>query len=71
LNFLDLAVYKLERFYSLVGTILTFVAVGLIIWWIVEYSLETERLIGSAVAMGVLAILFLYDLKILQGEIAN
>jgi cytosine/uracil/thiamine/allantoin permease len=71
LNFLDLSVYKLERLYSFLGTILLFVALGLVIWWIVEAGVETERLIGSTVLIGVLAILFLYDLKILQGEIAN
>ncbi|KAI6174632.1 hypothetical protein M3Y97_01012300 [Aphelenchoides bicaudatus] len=71
LNFLDLAVYKLERLYAVVGTILFLVAVVLLIWWLVEYGIETERLIGATVLIGVLFILFLYDLKILQGEISN
>jgi hypothetical protein len=49
-----------------VGTILFLVAVVLLVWWLVENGIETERLIGATVLIGVLFILFLYDLKILQ-----
>lgn len=71
LNFINLAVWKMERLYSVICTILFLVATVLIIWYIVEYNVQRGVLIASAVFMAVEFLLFLWDVKILQGEAPN
>jgi len=71
LNFLNLAVWKLERLYSVVATVLFLVATVLIIWFIIEYNLSRGALIAAAVFVVIEFLLFLWDVKILQGESPN
>jgi hypothetical protein len=71
LNFINLAMWKLERLYSVICTILFLVASVLIIWYIIEYNIQRGVLIASAVFMIIEFLLFLWDVKILQGEAPN
>uniref|UniRef100_A0A915D6M2 MARVEL domain-containing protein n=1 Tax=Ditylenchus dipsaci TaxID=166011 RepID=A0A915D6M2_9BILA len=71
LNFLNLAVWKLERVYSVIATVLFLVASVLIIWYIVEYESSRGTLIATAVFIVIEFLLFLWDVKILQGEAPN
>ncbi|KAI6226283.1 hypothetical protein M3Y99_01312000 [Aphelenchoides fujianensis] len=71
LNFLNLSVYKLERLYSVVMTILFLVATILLVWWHVEFNDQRGRMVGATVLIFVEFLLFSYDTKILQGELAN
>ncbi|KAI6170157.1 hypothetical protein M3Y98_01210300 [Aphelenchoides besseyi] len=71
LNFLDLAAFKLERLYSVFCTVLFLIATIVMVWWLVEYNDQRGRMIGATVLIGVEFLLFLYDTKILQGELAN
>jgi hypothetical protein len=71
LNFLNLAVWKLERVYSVIATVLFLVASVLIIWYIVEHEVSRGTLIATAVFVIIEFLLFLWDVKILQGESPN
>jgi len=71
LNFINLAAYRMERLYSVICTVLFLVASVLIIWYIVEYNVQRGVLIASAVFIIIEFILFLWDVKILQGEAPN
>jgi len=71
LNFVNLAVWKLERLYSVIATVLFLVATVLIIWYIIEYNSSRGTLIASAVFIVIEFFLFLWDVKILQGESPN
>ena len=71
LNLLNLAVWKLERIYSVIATILFLVATVLIVWYIIEWNVSRGTLIASAVFIVIEFLLFLWDVKILQGEAPN
>ncbi|KAI1716493.1 hypothetical protein Ddc_05491 [Ditylenchus destructor] len=71
LNFLNLAVWKLERIYSVIATVLFLVASILIIWFIIEHEINRGTLIASAIFVVLEFLLFLWDVKILQGESPN
>ncbi|KAK0409522.1 hypothetical protein QR680_004594 [Steinernema hermaphroditum] len=71
LNLLDINVIRFERIYALVGTILFFVAAGIMIWYVVADGSNAGWIIGTTAGMIALALLFLWDLKILRGEASN
>ncbi|KAI6239761.1 hypothetical protein M3Y99_00542500 [Aphelenchoides fujianensis] len=71
LNFINLSVFKLERLYSVVMTTLFLVATILLVWWHLEFNDQRGRMIGATVLILVEFLLFSYDTKILQGELAN
>ncbi|CAB3399583.1 unnamed protein product [Caenorhabditis bovis] len=71
LNFLNIRAWGLERIYSAVCTILFLIAAILVAWFIWEINSSKGWLIASAALMLVQFFLFLWDLKILQGEASN
>uniref|UniRef100_A0AC34REI1 Uncharacterized protein n=1 Tax=Panagrolaimus sp. JU765 TaxID=591449 RepID=A0AC34REI1_9BILA len=71
LNLLDLAVWKLERIYSLVCTILFGIAAGLLVWYMVQKDNYHSTLVITTILLFVQMVLFLWDVKILQGEATN
>ncbi|KAH7727969.1 Protein M60.4 b [Aphelenchoides avenae] len=71
LNFLNVAVWKLERLYSVICTILFLIAGGLLIWFILEHDNQRGWLVASTVFIIIEFLLFLWDVKILQGESPN
>ncbi|CAI5454776.1 unnamed protein product [Caenorhabditis angaria] len=70
LNVLNIKSWGLERIYSAVCTILFLIAVILLIWFVLN-SNQTGRIVTVTVLIGVEFLLFLWDLKILQGEASN
>uniref|UniRef100_A0A7E4UU29 MARVEL domain-containing protein n=1 Tax=Panagrellus redivivus TaxID=6233 RepID=A0A7E4UU29_PANRE len=71
LNLLNLAVWKLERIYSVVATILFAIASGLLIWYMISRENYHSTLVITTILLFVQTLLFLWDTKILQGEAAN
>ncbi|KAK6759763.1 hypothetical protein RB195_021369 [Necator americanus] len=71
LNFLNIGAWGLERIYSVVCTVLFLIASALIIWFIIEYNTSRSTLIASAALIVCQFFLFLWDVKILQGEASN
>ncbi|VDO51378.1 unnamed protein product [Haemonchus placei] len=71
LNFLNIGAWGLERIYSVICTILFLIAAALIIWFIIEYNTSRSTLIASAALIVCQFFLFLWDVKILQGEASN
>ncbi|KAE9555062.1 hypothetical protein FO519_001723 [Halicephalobus sp. NKZ332] len=71
LNLLDLAVWKLERIYSLICTILFAVAGGLLLWYMIQHDNWHSTLVITTILLFVEMVLFLWDVKILQGEATN
>ncbi|CAD5210672.1 unnamed protein product [Bursaphelenchus okinawaensis] len=71
LNFVNLAAFKLERLYSTVCTVLFLIAGGLLIWFIIDHNNQRGWLVASTVLIFVEFVLFLFDVKILNGEISN
>ncbi|MFH4981948.1 hypothetical protein AB6A40_008657 [Gnathostoma spinigerum] len=71
INFINLNAWKLERIYSVVCTVLFLVAAVLIIWFIIEYHGNRTSLIIAAICIAAEFFLFLWDVKILQGEASN
>jgi hypothetical protein len=70
LNFADVNIFQLERVYTIVSTVLFLVAAIFVIWFIVMYQM-TWQLFVAAAGVIVLFVLFLWDVKILQGEAPN
>lgn len=74
LNFLSLSSLNLERLYSIIAGIMFLVASVLLVWWLVVAildSVETGRMIASTVLVCVQAVLYFYDVRILQGQAPN
>ncbi|KAK6112470.1 Uncharacterized protein BM_BM5121 [Brugia malayi] len=71
INFLNITAWKMERVYSAICMVLFLVAIILIIWFIVEVSNNQTYLIITTVCFIVECLLFLRDVKILQGEASN
>ncbi|CCD69427.1 MARVEL domain-containing protein [Caenorhabditis elegans] len=71
LNFLNIRAWGLERIYTVICTILFLIASILIVWFVIEVNSSRGWLIASAVLIIVQFFLFLWDLKILQGESPN
>jgi len=71
LNFLNVGVYRLERMYSVISCVLFLAATILMVWFIIENNDQRGWLIGATVGIVVLFLLFLWDVKILQGESPN
>ncbi|KAI6223985.1 hypothetical protein M3Y95_00834700 [Aphelenchoides besseyi] len=68
---LDLATWRLERVISIIGLILFAVACGLMVWYVIEYNDHRQWMIVATVLIGVIAALYSYDTKILNGEASN
>jgi len=71
LNFTSLNKAEAERIYTVVGTVLFLIAVVLNLWAAVTNTVPIGSIMSSAIFMGMLFLLFLWDVKILQGEAAN
>ncbi|CAO4386701.1 unnamed protein product [Caenorhabditis nigoni] len=71
LNFLNIRAWGLERIYTVICTILFLIASILIVWFLIEVNSSRGWLIASAALIVVQFFLFLWDLKILQGESPN
>lgn len=71
INFLNILAWRLERLYSVVSAVLFLVASVLIIWWLIEYGSNNTSLIIAAICIVAQFVLFLWDVKILQGEAPN
>lgn len=71
LNLLNLAVWKLERIYSIVCTILFAIATGLLLWYMIQQDNWHSTLVITVILLFVQTLLFLWDVKILQGESPN
>ncbi|KAH7708611.1 Protein M60.4 b [Aphelenchoides avenae] len=69
------ALWKIERFYSVICTVLFLIACGLIIWFVIEFSLQYQpssaALIATTVCVILMAALYIWDVRILQGEAAD
>jgi cytosine/uracil/thiamine/allantoin permease len=50
---MNVAVYRMERLYSVIGVILFIVAFGLMIWYLVEYDINRGQLIAATVSNSV------------------
>ncbi|CAD6190498.1 unnamed protein product [Caenorhabditis auriculariae] len=71
LNFLNIGAWGLERIYSVICCVLFLIASILLVWFIIEVNTSHGWLIASAVLIVVEFLLFLWDVKILQGESPN
>ncbi|KAL3989935.1 putative integral membrane protein [Acanthocheilonema viteae] len=71
INFLNINAWKLERVYSIVCVVLFLIASILIIWFIIEVNTNRTSLIITTICLIVEFLLFLQDVKILQGEAPN
>jgi len=71
LNFLDLGMWKLERLYSIISAILFLVAVGIMAWYVIESNDNRGWRIPTLIFVFIEFLLFLWDVKILQGESPN
>uniref|UniRef100_A0A914C8D5 MARVEL domain-containing protein n=1 Tax=Acrobeloides nanus TaxID=290746 RepID=A0A914C8D5_9BILA len=71
LNLIDLGVWKLERLYSVISAILFLVAVGILVWYIIKVNDSRGWRIPTLIFVIVEFVLFLWDIKILQGESPN
>jgi len=71
LNFVNIASWKLERVYSIVCTVLFLIAAVVIVWFIIVKDDNRNFMLPTAVLLVVQFILFLWDVKILQGEASN
>uniref|UniRef100_A0A183CKE5 MARVEL domain-containing protein n=1 Tax=Globodera pallida TaxID=36090 RepID=A0A183CKE5_GLOPA len=71
LNFLTVTVYRIERLYSVIGTILFIIAFVCMVWFVIEYAYHREQLIVATVFIGIQMVLFIWDYKILHGEAYN
>ncbi|KAM3728480.1 Sodium/potassium/calcium exchanger [Dirofilaria immitis] len=70
INFLNINAWKMERIYSVICTVLFLIASILIIWFIIEMNSRTSLII-TTICLIVEFLLFLWDMKILQGEASN
>jgi len=71
INFLNVHIYRLERLYSVIACVLFLIATALLVWFIIDHNDQRGWLIGAAVGIFVLFLLFLWDVKIMQGEASN
>uniref|UniRef100_A0A914HT78 Chitin synthase export chaperone n=1 Tax=Globodera rostochiensis TaxID=31243 RepID=A0A914HT78_GLORO len=72
LNFLTVpTVYRMERIYSLFGTILFFSAFVCMVLYVIDYAYHREQLIAATVFIGIQMVLFIWDYQILHGEAYN
>jgi len=68
---LEVMQYKLERIYTIVCIVLFLVAAVLLVWMVVVDNYDRTKIIVATVLIVVQFILFVYDFKILNGEISN
>uniref|UniRef100_A0A915MA98 Uncharacterized protein n=1 Tax=Meloidogyne javanica TaxID=6303 RepID=A0A915MA98_MELJA len=66
LNLLNATIYRMERLYSVIGVILFIIAFGIMIWYLIEYEIGRNQLIGATVLIGVQMVLFIWDYQILH-----
>uniref|UniRef100_A0A914ZAR7 Uncharacterized protein n=1 Tax=Panagrolaimus superbus TaxID=310955 RepID=A0A914ZAR7_9BILA len=71
LGLLTLNVWKLEHIYSIVCTILFAIASGLFLWYMIQHNQFVYNTIIVTVLLFVQTLLFLWDVKILNGESPN
>ncbi|KAL7069942.1 hypothetical protein ACQ4LE_010980 [Meloidogyne hapla] len=71
LNLLNATIYRMERLYSVIGVILFIIAFGIMIWYLIEYDVGRNQLIGATVLIGIQMVLFIWDYQILHGQAFN
>uniref|UniRef100_A0A914C8F6 MARVEL domain-containing protein n=1 Tax=Acrobeloides nanus TaxID=290746 RepID=A0A914C8F6_9BILA len=71
LNFVELGMWKLERIYSIIGAVLFLVAAAIFLWYMIQDNDSSGWRIATLVMVFVQFLLFLWDVKILQGESPN
>ncbi|KAL3088754.1 hypothetical protein niasHT_016572 [Heterodera trifolii] len=71
LNFLSIAAYRMERLYSVIGTILFIVAFICMVWYLIDYEINRGQLIAATVFIGIQMVLFIWDYQILHGQAFN
>ena len=71
INFLNIGAIQLEKTYSIIVCVLFLIASALMVWWLVQYNFNSNQLIAATVLMVCQFLLFLWDVKILQGEASN
>ncbi|CAJ0934777.1 unnamed protein product, partial [Mesorhabditis belari] len=72
LNFLDAKFWRLERVYSIICCILFLIAAALMVWFLIveQHDYRAPSVIGT-ILLFFQFILYLWDVKILQGEAWN
>ncbi|TKR70395.1 hypothetical protein L596_022429 [Steinernema carpocapsae] len=71
LNLCNINLGSFERIYAVIGTVLFIIASGMMIWFVIADGHNTGWMVGTMVGMILLALLFLWDMKILRGEASN
>jgi len=71
INILNVSVWRMEKLYSVVTTILWLIAAVVIVWYIMMHEDNRNFMIASAALIIAQFFLFLWDVKILQGEAHN
>ena len=70
LNFCNLAAWGLEKIYSIIAAVLFLIAACLLIWYLIQFSVGGQFYITTVLVI-VMFCLYLWDVKILQGESPN
>ncbi|PAV79847.1 hypothetical protein WR25_14759 [Diploscapter pachys] len=70
LNFLNINCWGLEKIYSIVATVLFLIASGIMVWYVID-TRSRGWPITTTVLVIVEFLLYLWDVKILQGEASN
>ncbi|KAI1701365.1 hypothetical protein DdX_16118 [Ditylenchus destructor] len=68
LNLLELAQFQFEKIYSVVACVLWLIASIFVVWLMIATNTWSANPIISVVLIVIMFVLFLYDVKILQGE---
>jgi len=71
LHFISVGVIRIEKLYSIIGAILFLVATVLIFWYIFEHNVWYNWIIAAAILITLIFALFVWDVKIMQGEASN
>ncbi|KAF7624770.1 hypothetical protein Mgra_00009959 [Meloidogyne graminicola] len=71
LNLLSVENYKMERIYSVVGTVLFIIAFAIMIWVLIQYDFHYGQYIASTILIGIIMGLFIWDYQILHGQAFN
>nr|CAD2195975.1 unnamed protein product [Meloidogyne enterolobii] len=72
LSLLNVANYKMERIYSIVGMVLFIIAFAIMFWYLIEYEFNhSQQHIAATILVGIIMGLFIWDYKILHGDAFN
>uniref|UniRef100_A0A915LIR1 Chitin synthase export chaperone n=1 Tax=Meloidogyne javanica TaxID=6303 RepID=A0A915LIR1_MELJA len=65
LNLLNAIINRLERLCSIIGVILFIIAFGIMIWYLIEYEVGRNYVIGATALIGIQMAAFIWDYQIL------